>query len=175
MAGHQGAGGGMIAVAAMARNRVIGAQGRIPWHEPDDLRWFKALTTGGTLLMGRVTFDSIGRPLPGRTTIVLSRREGLQIPGVQVIRDLSGLRACQTTGEIFVVGGAEIYRVALPCCRDLYLTELKRDVEGDRRFPLFEDLFQFAAVLRETPDWRIVHYKNWEVRPLPVRREEAPP
>jgi dihydrofolate reductase len=165
----------MIAVAAMAANRVIGAAGQIPWHLPEDLRWFKELTMGGTLLMGRVTYDSIGRPLPGRETIVMSRREGLEIPGVQVIRDLSGLRAAKIQGEIFVVGGTEIYRAALPYCRDLYLTEVLRDVEGDRKMPMFEELFRFSALLRETPELRILHYVNDEVRELPRTRLEAPP
>lgn len=164
----------MIAVAAMAANRVIGSHGRIPWHSPDDLRWFKELTTGGTLLMGRVTFESIGRPLPGRETIVLSRREGLAIPGVQVIRGLHDLRSARVQGELYVVGGADIYRITLPYCRDLYLTEVKCDVEGDRKFPLFEDLFRFSAVLRDTPEMRIVHYVNDEVRELPRTREESP-
>jgi dihydrofolate reductase len=165
----------MIAVAAMAANRVIGAEGKIPWHLPEDLRWFKELTMGGTLLMGRVTYDSIGKPLPGRKTIVMSRRDGLVIPGVQVIRDLSGLQSAGIEGEIFVVGGSEVYRVALPYCRDLYLTEVKKEVAGDRKFPVFEDLFRFSSVLRETPDLRIVHYVNDEVRPLPRTRLEAPP
>ncbi len=165
----------MIAVAAMSANRVIGDAGRIPWHLPEDLRWFKELTMGGTLLMGRVTFESIGRALPGRTTIVLSRRDGLAIPGVQVIRDLSGLAGAQTTGEVFVVGGAEIYRVTLPYCRDLYLTELADEVQGDRKMPVFEDLFRFSSILRETPGWRIVHYVNDEPLELPRTRLEAPP
>lgn len=165
----------MIAVAAMASNRVIGAAGKIPWHLPEDLRWFKELTMGGTLLMGRVTYDSIGKVLPGRKTIVLSRQESLRIPGVQVIRDLSGLRSAEVQGEVFVVGGAEIYRVALPYCRDLYLTEVRGEAEGDRRMPVFEELFRFSAVLRETPEMRIVHYVNDEVRELPRTRMEAPP
>lgn len=165
----------MIAVAAMSRNRVIGADGKIPWHLPEDLRWFKELTMGGTLLMGRVTFDSIGKPLPGRETIVMSRRPGLVIPRVQVINDLSGLRSARKQGEIFVVGGSEIYRIALPYCRDLYMTEVLRDVEGDRRFPVFEDLFRFSSILRETPEMRVVHFVNDEVRELPYTRLEAPP
>ncbi len=165
----------MIAVAAMAANRVIGDAGRIPWHLPEDLRWFKELTMGGTLLMGRVTYESIGRPLPGRRTIVLSRREGLQIPGVAVIRDLSQLQQAAGTGEVFVVGGAEVYRVALPYCRDLYLTELRREVDGDRQMPVFEDVFRFSAQLRETPEMRIIHFVNDEVRSLPRTKLEAPP
>ena len=165
----------MIAVAAMAVNRVIGHAGSIPWHLPEDLRWFKELTMGGTLLMGRVTYESIGRPLPGRQTIVLSRREGWQIPGVAVIRDLSQLRQASGDSEVFVVGGAEIYRAALPYCRDLYLTEVRREVNGDRRMPVFEDVFRFSSQLRETPEMRIVHLVNDEVRELPRTRLEAPP
>jgi len=165
----------MIAVAAMAANRVIGAEGKIPWHLPEDLRWFKELTMGGTLLMGRVTYDSIGRPLPGRQTVVMSRKEGLEIPGVRVIRDLSGLRGLSVQGEVFVVGGAEIYRATLPYCRDLYLTEVLQEVAGDRKMPMFEEVFRFSAILRETPEMRIVHYVNDEVRDLPRTRLEAPP
>ena len=165
----------MIAVAAMAANRVIGAEGKIPWHLPEDLRWFKELTMGGTLLMGRVTYDSIGKPLPGRATIVMSRKDGLVIPGVEVIRDLSGLQNARIQGEVFVVGGSEIYRIALPYCRDLYLTEVKKHAAGDRKFPMFEELFRFSSLLRETPEMRIVHYVNDEVRPMPRTRLEAPP
>lgn len=165
----------MIAVAAMASNRIIGAGGKLPWSLPDDLRWFKELTMGGTLLMGRVTYDSIGRPLPGRKTVVLSRREGLQLPGVEVIRDLSGLRGIDIRGEVFVVGGAEIYRAALPYCRDLYLTEVLREVTGDRKMPVFEEIFRFSSLLRETPEMRILHYVNDEVLDLPRTRLEAPP
>ena len=165
----------MIAVAAMASNRVIGAEGRIPWQVPEDLRWFKELTIGGTLLMGRVTFESIGRALPGRETIVMSRKENCQIPGVQVIRDLSGINSARVVGDIFVVGGAEVYRVALPYCRDLYLTEILQEVEGDRTMPVFSDFFRFSSVLRETPELRIVHYVNDEVRELPRTRLDAPP
>jgi dihydrofolate reductase len=85
------------------------------------------------------------------------------------------LQSAGIEGEIFVVGGSEVYRVALPYCRDLYLTEVKKEVAGDRKFPVFEDLFRFSSVLRETPDLRIVHYVNDEVRPLPRMRLEAPP
>ena len=125
--------------------------------------------------MGRVTFDSIGKPLPGRETIVMSRQDSLELPGVRVVRDLSGLASVPVQGEVFVVGGSEVYRVALPYCRDLYLTEVLREVDGDRKFPVFEDLFRFSSVLRESPEMRIVHYINDEVRPLPRTRLEAPP
>lgn len=156
----------MIAVAAMTANRVIGVRGGLPWHLPEDLRWFKEVTMGGTLLMGRVTFNSIGRPLPGRDTVVLSRRRGLQIPGVRVIGGLGELRRLSWKGEVFVIGGAEIFADALPYCRALYLTEVRREVEGDRYFPPFEDSFRFADVVRETPEMRIVHYVNDHPRGL---------
>jgi dihydrofolate reductase len=106
---------------------------------------------------------------------VISRQEGAVIPGVTVIRDLSGLRDIEVQGEVFVVGGAEIYRVAWPYCRDLYLTEVRREVSGDRKMPVFEDVFRYSALLRETPEMSIVHYVNDEVRELPRTRLEAPP
>jgi dihydrofolate reductase len=94
---------------------------------------------------------------------------------VAVIRDLSQLRQASGDSEVFVVGGAEIYRAALPYCRDLYLTEVRREVNGDRRMPVFEDVFRFSSHLRETPEMRIVHLVNDEVRELPRTRSEAPP
>lgn len=157
----------MIAVAAMAANRVIGAEGRMPWHLPEDLRWFKDLTMGGTLLMGRVTFESIGRPLPGRRTVVLSRRGGLAIPGVVVIGDLGALRTVPPQGDVFVVGGEQIYRATLPYCRELYLTEIRREYPGDRMFPAFEGMFRFSSVVRESPDMRMVRYVNDAPKELP--------
>ena len=157
----------MIAVVAMSTNRVIGADGKIPWHIPEDLRWFKEVTMGGILLMGRVTYESIGKPLPGRTTVVLSRNRDLCIPGVEVIHSLDELRGVAAGRPIFSVGGAEIFRITLPYCRALYLTEVKREMAGDRKFPVFEDLFRFSSVLRDTPDLRIVHYVNDEVLELP--------
>ena len=105
----------------------------------------------------------------------MSRKENCQIPGVQVIRDLSGINSARVVGDIFVVGGAEVYRVALPYCRDLYLTEILKEVEGDRTMPVFSDFFRFSSVLRETPELRIVHYVNDEVRELPRTRLDAPP
>ena len=92
-----------------------------------------------------------------------------------VIRDLSQLRQASGDSEVFVVGGAEIYRAVLPYCRDLYLTEVRREVGGDRLMPVFEDVFRFSAQLRETPEMRIVHLVNDEVRELPRTRLEAPP
>lgn len=127
------------AIAAVSRNGVIGREGRMPWHEPEDLRRFKAITMGHAIVMGRKTFESIGRPLPGRRNIVLTRRPGPRFPeGVLHFNSLeAALQACEELGEAeaFVIGGAEIYAAALPLCDRLYLTRIDRDVLGDVEFP----------------------------------------
>lgn len=147
------------AIAAMAENRVIGRGNQIPWHLPADFRWFKQLTTGHILVMGRRTFESIGKPLPQRLTCVLSR--SLQhLEGARVIRDLADLDPAEETRRIFICGGAEVYALALPFCSDLYLTHVKRVTEGDVLFPAFEDRFQFVATLQDNDDFRVAHYRN---------------
>src|SRR5262245_45142445 len=128
------------AIAAMSENRVIGRGNTIPWHLPEDFQWFKKMTTGHILVMGRKTFESIGRPLPNRTTIVLSR-SGFEFPGVRTVHDLAQIDPSVEAQEVFVCGGAQIYAQALPRCSDLYLTLVKRRVEGDAFFPAFEDRF----------------------------------
>src|SRR5437667_7668888 len=115
------------AIAAMSLNRVIGQGNKIPWHLPEDFKWFKQMTTGQVIVMGRKTFESIGKPLPHRTTIVLSRSE-FCYPGVQTLPDLSHIDLAGETREIFICGGAQIYEQALPLCSDLYLTLVKRVV-----------------------------------------------
>lgn len=125
-------------VAAVARNGVIGRDGDLPWHLPDDLRHFKALTIGHALVMGRKTFESIGRPLPGRTTVVVTRRDDWEAPGgVVVARSLEEAlrRAAARAEEVFVVGGAEVYRQALDLADAMELTEVHASPEGDVRFP----------------------------------------
>lgn len=151
----------------MSLNRVIGAAGKIPWHLPEDFKWFKQMTTGHVLLMGRKTFDSIGRPLPNRTTIVLSRRKD-PIPGVQTISDLSQIDAetiAPGERQIFICGGADIYRQTLPLCADLYLTLVKRTVEGDTFFPPFEDRFELLSEVLDCADFKILHYHQSGPRP----------
>lgn len=125
-------------IAAMAENRVIGREGRIPWHLSDDLRRFKRLTTGHTIIMGRKTWDSLGRALPGRENVVVTRQRGLQAPGATVVGSLDeALRHAQARGdaEAFVIGGGEIYREALPRADRLELTLVHAAFEGDARFP----------------------------------------
>jgi len=143
----------------MSVNRVIGSGNKIPWHLPEDFKWFKKMTTGNVVVMGRKTFESIGKPLPNRDTIVLSRG-GFAYPGVQVVRDLNELTALVGEREVFIAGGAEIYRQALPRCSDLYLTLIKREVVGDAFFPSFEDGFELVATLQDNDDFKILHYRN---------------
>ena len=129
-------------VVAVAENGVIGTDGDLAWRIADDLRWFKRVTLGKPILMGRKTFDSIGKPLPGRDNIVVSRRSGLSIEGARVAPSVEeGLRIaadCAETAnavEICVIGGAEIYRQTLPIADRIYFTRVRASVEGDVRFP----------------------------------------
>jgi len=147
------------AIAAMAENRVIGRGHRIPWHLPEDFSWFKRTTMGHVLVMGRKTFESIGRPLPGRKTIVLSR-SGWSHPTVRVVSALEAVDAASEACEVFICGGAEVYRQALPFCSDLYLTRVKRVVEGDVFFPEFENRFELVATIANASEFEIIHYRN---------------
>jgi dihydrofolate reductase len=147
------------AIAAMSLNRVIGAGNKIPWHLPEDFKWFKQTTTGHVIVMGRKTFESIGKPLPNRETIVLSRSQ-FQFPGVKTIRGLEELEAFAGDRQVFICGGAEIYAQALPLCSDLYLTLVKREVEGDAFFPPFEERFELVEEIRDAPEFKVLHYHN---------------
>jgi dihydrofolate reductase len=145
------------AIAAMSENRVIGANGKIPWHLKDDFRWFKHKTMGGTLLMGRKTFASIGKPLPGRKTMVLTRGR-MENPEVEICPDASSLP--EISGLGWVCGGAEIYRQLLPMCERLYLTRVKREVAGDTFFPAFEDEFRLDQVIHDEAEFRVERWIN---------------
>ena len=130
---------GVSVVAAVARNGVIGAEGGLPWHLPDELRLFKETTLGHVLVMGRRTFESIGRPLPGRTTVVLTRSPDWSA-GVDDVVVANGVeealaRARAIDEEVFVVGGGELYAAALPHADRLLLTFVDQEPEGDTRFP----------------------------------------
>lgn len=153
-------------IAAMARNRVIGHDNRLPWHLPEDLRHFRALTIGKPLLMGRRTWESIGRALPGRTSIVLSTKPMPALPGVLGASDLGAalelarrLAPEDAAAECMVIGGAQVYRLTLPCARRIHLTQIEADIEGDTYFPALEprEWGQTACVegVGETePHWR---------------------
>jgi dihydrofolate reductase len=127
-------------VVALAANGVIGRAGTLPWHLPDDLKHFKALTMGHPILMGRRTFESIGKPLPGRRSIVVSTTlSAPPAPGVEVVRTLDEAAriAALSSGPAFVIGGAALYEAALPRCHRMHLTELDVPVDGDTFFPAF--------------------------------------
>lgn len=147
------------AIAAMSLNRVIGQGDKIPWHLPEDFKWFKKMTTGQIVVMGRKTFESMGRPLPNRKTIVLTR-SGRSIPGVPTVAELREIDLSNETRDVFVCGGAQVYEAALPFCSDLYLTLVKRVVPGDVFFPKFEDRFEAIEEILDCPEFKITHYLN---------------
>ena len=123
-------------IAAVAKNGVIGANGKLPWQLPEDLRHFKKLTLGHPVIMGRRTWESLGKPLPGRENIVVSRKSGFAAPGASVAASLEAAVAlCTGEAVAFVIGGAEIYAAALPLADGLVLTEIQQDYDGDTRFP----------------------------------------
>ena len=129
-------------IAAVARNGIIGRDGGLPWSLPDDLKRFKELTTGHHILMGRKTQESIGRPLPRRTNLVLSRGSDHCAPGCETFSDLEqALNQAKSAGEseIFVIGGAAIYEIALPRAQRIHLTRVHADVAGDTRFPPLDE------------------------------------
>jgi dihydrofolate reductase len=124
-------------VVAMSDNGVIGKQGGLPWHLPDDLKYFKVVTSGKPVLMGRRTFDSIGKPLRGRRNLVLSRAPGGSAPGVEYVHSVQQARALAAgAAELCVIGGAEVYALALPLATRIYLTRVHAALAGDVYFPL---------------------------------------
>jgi dihydrofolate reductase len=147
----------IVAVAAYADNRVIGDQGRIPWHIPDDFAHFKAETVGHTLVMGRLTFDSIGRPLPGRHTIVVTRNGAWSHEGVDVAHNFHDAFALaeDRDGDTVVAGGTQIYRQAMPLLTHQVLTEVHLSVRGDAHYPSFslEEWVEVRRVSRPDLDW----------------------
>ena len=179
----------------MSENRVIGRGNTIPWHLPEDFKWFKRMTAGHVVIMGRKTFESLGKPLPNRINIVLSRHPGrlkrdfpklysgawiargktavpapFQFPlpkldtvtatDLRVVKHFLKLSPDDSPLDFFICGGAQIYAQALPLCSDLYLTLVKRTVEGDAFFPPFEERFKLVEVVAENPEFNILHYRN---------------
>ena len=157
-------------IVAMAHNRVIGHDGRLPWRLPADQQRFKALTMGHHIIMGRKTWESIGRALPGRTSVVVTRNKTYTAAGATVVGSLSdALRLARGDPEAFVVGGGELYREALPLAERIYLTELEDDYPGDAFFPPLTQA-EWCVVQREEhpaqsaePAWNFVVYER--VRP----------
>ena len=136
-------------IVARARNGVIGRDGKLPWQLPDDLAFFKRTTMGHPIVMGRRTWESIGRPLPGRRNIVVSRRAGFLAGGAETVPSLDeALRLCADTEDVFVIGGAQLYAEALPRAGRLIVTEIDADFEGDTRWPA-PDPAQWREAARE--------------------------
>jgi dihydrofolate reductase len=181
------------AIAAMSENRVIGNGNKIPWHIPEDFRWFKKMTTGHVVVMGRKTFESLGKPLPDRLNVILTRhpilvrkqfpeifgastlgtraralKKGYQLnlsrmgtgTEVRLMRSVLKLDPEEYATDVFICGGAQIYEQTLPLCSDLFLTRVKRVVEGDAFFPHFEHLFERVAIITDTPEFAIEHWRR---------------
>jgi dihydrofolate reductase len=126
-------------IAAMAANRVIGVNNTLPWRLPADLAHFKTLTMGHHMIMGRKTYESLGKPLPGRTSVIVTRDAGFSAPGCVVTYSLDeAVAACEGDTEAFFIGGAELYRQALELADRIYLTEVRVEVAGDAWFPEFD-------------------------------------
>jgi len=126
-------------VAAVASNGVIGKDGGMPWRLPEDLKHFKNLTLGHPVIMGRKTWQSLGKALPGRENIVVTRQPGYEAPGAAVASSLdAALALCAGESTAFVIGGGELYAAALPLAAGLVITEIQRDYEGDARFPQYD-------------------------------------
>ena len=137
-------------IVARARNGVIGRDNALPWRLPDDLQHFKRTTLGAPIIMGRKTWDSIGRPLPGRRNIVVSRNHGLTLDGAEVVASLEDAqRLCIGAEQVFLIGGAQLYAQALPSADRLIVTEIDADVPGDAFFPAV-DRSKWIEVARET-------------------------
>jgi dihydrofolate reductase len=148
----------MIAIVAMSPQRVIGAEGRIPWHIPEDLKFFKRTTLGHAVLMGRKTYESIGKPLPGRENIVLSRTA--DFPGARMVRSLSEVAEPTDGRLLYVIGGAELYTALLPRCTELLLTRVSMDVSGDTFFPPFEPQFDEGELLETGANYEIRRHRR---------------
>jgi dihydrofolate reductase len=154
----------MKAIVAMAKNGVIGNNNKLPWHLPDDLKWFKSQTVGGTIIMGKNTFLSLGsKPLKNRNNIVISSTlESTE--GITVYRSIDEVPVKIKTDEnTWIIGGAQLYQSCVGYCSDLYLTLVKQEYEGDCIFPLYGKLnlyFSMKSLVKNTDEYSIFHYEN---------------
>lgn len=152
-------------IVAMTRQLVIGVDNKLPWHLPEDLKRFKALTLGHPIVMGRKTYDSIGRPLPGRTNIVITRNPDLKIPGVTCVCSLEQALTpyANSDEEVFILGGAQIFADALTHANRLYITWIEKEIPGDICFPKF-DLTRYRVSLEEAHLDAVIPYRyiNYE-------------
>jgi dihydrofolate reductase len=149
----------------MARNRVIGIDNTLPWRLPEDLKHFKALTMGHHIVMGRKTYESIGKPLPGRTTVIVTRDPAYRVEGCVTAHSIdAAIAACAGDTEIFFVGGAELYAQVLSRADRLYLTEIQADYTGDAWFPAFDRASWRESERREqvNPDGLAYHFVTYQ-------------
>ena len=145
----------LTGIVAMTPQRVIGRDNALPWHLPADLAFFKRTTTGHPILMGRTTYDSIGRPLPKRRNLVLTRDRGWKAEGVEVLHDLDAVRRLDPALEIFVIGGAQVYAALLDELDELLITHVRAEHRGDTVFPPYAHLFDEGDVLESHDDFEI--------------------
>ena len=139
---------GLSLIVARASNGVIGKDNQLPWHLPADLQHFKAITMGKPIVMGRKTFESIGRPLPGRQNIVVTRNPDFMSSGITVVHSVeAAIAAANKTEEIMIIGGTELYKLSLPLAGRIYLTDIQQDFDGDAHFPSLGS--QWREVSRE--------------------------
>jgi dihydrofolate reductase len=149
----------MKAIVAMTADRVIGREGKMPWHLPEDFRWFRKATLSHAVLMGRKTLEAIGKPLPGRLNLVATRGPAIQEPGVVTITDLSVFSEADfAPQEVWVIGGAEIYAQMLPRCEELFVSLVAERFEGDTFFPPFEGDYDLAETILQRPEFEVRKY-----------------
>ncbi len=151
----------LTAVVAMTPDRVIGRAGGLPWHLPEDLAFFKRTTSGHPIVMGRKTYESIGRPLPKRRNIVLTRDPDWSAAGVEVIHHPDELQQLEgISGQVFIIGGSEIYAAFLPILDDLLVSHVLASHEGDTRLPVFEDEFPVSELLETHADFEVRRWRR---------------
>lgn len=151
----------LTAIVAMTPSRVIGKDGGLPWHLPADLAFFKRTTTGYPVVMGRATYESIGRPLPNRRNIVLTRNPDWSAPGVEAIQRPEELFTLPGIGpHVFIIGGAAVYQEYLPLLDELLVSHLVTDHPGDTRFPHFENRFACVETVESHPDFTVCRWVN---------------
>jgi dihydrofolate reductase len=151
-------------IVARSKSGVIGINNQLPWHLPADLKHFKALTSGHPIVMGRKTWDSLGRPLPNRRNIVISRQINLELSGAECFSSLeTALAACDDANQVFIIGGAQIYEQALTLVDQLIVTEVDIEVEGDAFFPEIDST------------WKIVEREDYPIQDNPLKQGESFP
>lgn len=151
----------LIGIVAMTNDRVIGKDGDLPWHLPEDLKFFKKTTLGHPIIMGRKTYDSIGKPLPKRKNIVLTRNQDWQADGVEVIHAPEDIYELQLdVDKAFIIGGAEVYQLYLPLLDELIITHIAENYMGDTFFPEYKEFFPNEKNIQKEIDFNIISHKR---------------